>query len=271
MAYALGSTVPLTIDIVDADGAATDASTVVLTVELPDGTTVEPTVTNPTTGRYQADYVPTTEGRYAVSWASTSPGSASADVFDVRALRPRYLISLADAKAHLNMSPSSTVDDAELLGHIEAATSAIEDYLGETIVRTVVVEKRTLTRQAQVLLRSHPVVSLTSVVSLDGATTWDVADLDLDVTTGLVRTITGPQVAGDVVITYVAGRSVIPANYARAAEIVVANLWEAQRKVAAGPAPGPLAPEDEIVTDQYGTAIPPVARQLLGAPAVFVG
>jgi uncharacterized phiE125 gp8 family phage protein len=267
--FDLGDTVPLSVDVLDSDGAAAVAGSVALSVELPDGTTVTPTITNPTVGRYEVDYVPTVAGRYAVRWTSTVPATAHTDVFDVRPAAPRYMISLAQAKAHLNIT--STSHDEELRGHIEAATAAIELYLNETVVRRTVVEKHTLPRPAaSLVLDEHPVVALTSVESLDGATTWSGAALDVDGTTGVLRVTTGAALSGTVVITYVAGRSIVPANYSRAAELVVEQLYGPQRSAGAGP-PGSPGGEEGMEPDDYGVVIPAAAINLLGVSAPLVG
>lgn len=268
MAYDLGDTVPLGIDVLDADGDPTAALTAVLTVDQPDGTAVTPTVTNPSVGRYEVDYVPAQAGRHGVRWVSTGPAAAFSDAFDVRPGAPRYLISLADAKRHLNIT--SSAHDEELRGHIEAATATIEQYLHEVVVRRTAVQKVGLRRRAsQVALDHYPVVSLTSVESLDGATTWDVADLDVD-DVGILTVQAGSALSGTVVVTYVAGRSVIPPNYARAAELVVECLYEAQRDAGAGP-PARPGGEDELAPDPYGVVMSPKVRELLGVTGPMVG
>lgn len=266
MAFDLGDTVPLTFDVEGADGS----TTAVLTIELPDGTPATPTPTSPSLGRYEVSFPPTQAGRHGVRWTSTAPASAHADVFDVRPAAPRYLISLADAKRHLNMRSTRTTDDEELRGHIEAATEAIELYLREAVVRRPEVDKVKLRRHTSQLMLDHrPVVSLTSVVSLDGTTTWDVADLDVDTDTGLLSVVSGPALSGTVLVTYIAGRSVIPPNYSRAAELVVESLVCGQRAPAVGP-PATPGGEAELEPDDYGVVIPPKARELLGASAPLV-
>src|SRR5206468_2941706 len=109
--------------------------TVVLTVTLPDGTTVSPAVTNPPaeTGRYRCDYPTVQAGRHLVRWTSTTPTSAYTDMFDVRPTAPPLIVSLADMKQHLGKSDPG--DDEELREFIEAATAVIEEHRGETVVR----------------------------------------------------------------------------------------------------------------------------------------
>lgn len=264
MSFIVGSTVPLSFTVVNAAGDPINATGNVLTIGLPDGTTVNPGMTNAVTGVYTLDYVPPTAGRFTVNATFTGPNASFADVFDVRASAPRYMISLASAKRALNMRANVTTSDTELLDYIEAATDAIELYLHETVVRRTVVERHDLMHPVdRVILNTYPVVSVTSVESADATATW--VDPGLDATTGVVYTV-GPRFSGSIVVTYIAGRSEVPASYARAAELVVANLWQSQRI----PVAGPRAPEESMDMDRYGVVIPPRARELLGGTAPMV-
>jgi hypothetical protein len=266
MAYILGSTVPLAVTIVDDAGQPASPSTISLEIELPDGTTTTVLPTNDAPGHYAYDYVADTlPGRYGVYWVTTAPYTAIASVFDVRRSMPRYIISLLDAKRALNMPATGTRDDDELTGHIEAATDAIELYLRETVVRRTVVERHRLADPVtSLVLATYPIVSVTSIVAADASQAWTATTLDVD--TGVVSTAS-PAFHGDLIVTCVAGRSEIPANYSRAAEIVVRNLWESQRSIGAGP----KTPEEAMDVDRYGVVIPPRARELLGSTAPMVG
>ena len=262
MAFDVGDTVPLAADIADAAGAPTAASSVVLTVELPDGTTVTPEVSSPSTGRYVCDFVTTQAGRHAFHWNSTAPSSAFADVFDVRPGLPRYIISLADAKAHLNIT--STRHDEELRAHIEAATDAIETYLGEVVVRRPVTEWVTLRNENRIALSHWPVIAVTAATGSSGVldvSGWTVED------TGLVNLPT--RMSGALTVTYTAGRSIIPAGYIAAAKMVVECLYGPQRNPGAGP-PGRPGGEEVETIDPYGVVMSPKVRELLGVtgPAV---
>lgn len=263
MAYDLGDVVPLTFTVI----GATESTTAALTLELPDGTSATPAVTGPVAGVFSVDYAPAAEGRYGVRWVSASPAQATSDVFDVRPPAPGYMISLADAKAHLNLT--TTVYDEELRGHIEAATSAIEQYLGEVVVRRTVVETLQVRgRTSAVSLGYIPVLSLTSVASLDGATTWDVDDLDVS-DAGTLTVQSGAALSGPVVVTYVAGRSSIPANYALAAKMVVETLYRSQRAPAVGPPVSPVS-EMALEPDPYGVVMSSKVRELLGVSGPLV-
>ena len=125
----LGDTVPLTIEVTDAAGAPTNAATVTLTITLPDGSVLSPAPSNPAVGRYEYDLVPTAAGLHVVRWVTTGPAAAWADVIDVRPAAEVSLVSLADAKQHLNKSGSTSVDDEELRPVLVAATQRVARHL----------------------------------------------------------------------------------------------------------------------------------------------
>ncbi|MCZ0996356.1 hypothetical protein O1L44_29875 [Streptomyces noursei] len=93
MPYDLGATARLSAECRDAGGTLTNATTVTLTITLPDGTAVTPAVTNPpaTAGQYSADYTAVQAGRHSLRWVFTGAGLAHAyaDVLDVREATPR--------------------------------------------------------------------------------------------------------------------------------------------------------------------------------------
>ncbi|MFL6110555.1 MAG: hypothetical protein ACJ786_04280, partial [Catenulispora sp.] len=139
MPFDLGDTARLTATCTDAGGTATNAVGAVLTIGLPDGTTVTPAVTNPpaATGQYSYDYVTTQAGRHSVRWVFTSPACAYTDVLDVRDAVPPLLFSLAAAKKKLGIPATSTGDDDELREFVEATTTAVEFFTGPVVPRTV--------------------------------------------------------------------------------------------------------------------------------------
>lgn len=262
MAIDLGDVVTL-----ELPALASNAASVTLTVTLPDGTTASPSsVTNPPaeTGRYRYDYPTVQAGRHLVRWTSTSPTSAYTDAFDVRPADPPLIVSLADLKQHLNKSTSDTGDDEELREFIEAATAVIEEHRGEVVVRRTVVEDMDLRCPVLVVqLGSSPVQSLTSVATVDGMTTWDVADLHVSAY-GVVSVQAGPALSGLVRFTFVAGRAQIPANYTLAAKIISAHLWETQQQQGLGPQ-GPFGADNQFLSPTgRGFAIPNRAIELLG-------
>lgn len=274
MAWDLGDTVPLTTEVTDASGALAAAAGVVCTVTQPDGTMSTPSVSNPSTGRYTADFVPTQAGRHLERWTSTSPAAARTDQFDVRPAAPGYIISLADAKAHLQLSATSTTFDEELRTWIEATTEVVEAAAGCVIARRTVVERRSMRGFARFALQSIPVISLTSVVDVHGLITWsDMSAFDVDGETGIVdvRLGTVPP-CGPITFTYVAGSPIVAARYTGAAKTILRHLWETQRAGVGGPGRrvGAASAEGDTVVIA-GYAVPRAAVELIGATGIPSG
>jgi hypothetical protein len=235
-------------------------TTVTLTITLPDNTTIVVTPVSPvSTGMYQYDYQTVQAGRHSGRWVGTgsNPG-AYVELFDVRPAVPAYIVSLADIKQQLNMT--STADDEELRAFLEAATGVIETYLGRAVVRRSFTEEHAV--YGEILLNWTPVISLTSVVSVDGTTTWNTADLHVS-TSGVVTAKAGATaLQGDISVTYTAGAPVVPANWALAARIIVQHLWDTQRGKSGATHAGGLDTPGAGFT-RYGFAIPNRAKELL--------
>lgn len=263
--FDIGDTIPLTTEVLDAAGALTAASGVVCTIGLPDGTSVTPTVSNPSTGRYTVDYVPTLAGRHTERWTSTAPATARSDTFDVRAAVPGYIVSLADAKAHLNLPASSTTNDEELRGFIEACTEVVEHLAHEAVVRRTVAERKDLRGRGVFVLDYSPVISLTSITSADTGRTWSTSGFRVDAETGIVDVLLGTNPpCGLVVVTYVAGYQIIPATYTRAALMILRHLWESQRAGLGGQQRTRLGGAVEDTVTVAGWSIPRGAAELIG-------
>ena len=271
----LGDTIRLTVDVRDSVGALTNATTISVVVTLPDGTTTSPSVTNPPaeTGHYILDFTPVQAGRHHFYWTSTGPAAAYTDVLDVRSTS-RTIISLADAKAHLNMT--STRDDEELRSMVESVTAVVERHRAETIVRKVVVESNPAGTYNCIALGTHPVLSVQSIVDIKGVS-QTVGQWTLDGQNGILyRPTWGSGSTAGMVVTYTAGYSVVPPNYVLAAKIILAHLWQTQRVQTIGAQPTLASQsrrtEDAIMTPSgLGFAIPPRAVELLGArPSMIV-
>lgn len=271
-------------------GTLVNATTVTVTITLPDGTFVTPTVSNPSTGRYSAQYTTVQIGRHVVRWLAVgvAPGG-HLDVFNVRDSTSLAILSLAEARQFLNMDAHDTVDDEELRGYIDAATVLIERHVDKVVARRTVTEFHqfedyrrrawayaTDARRLSVrtlVLDAVPVVSITSVGTTDGLLTWDVTTLNIDGPLGTVTDTAGRGFNGDIKVVFVAGPTVVPANYLLAAQVTVAHLWESQR-LQTLKAPG--FGGDDALMFVGGTrtglsyALPPRAIELLGGrPPTF--
>ncbi|MER7953842.1 hypothetical protein [Streptomyces sp. NPDC096030] len=261
MPYDLGGTVRLQADCRDASGVLTTAGAASLTITLPDGTTTSPTVSAPAqAGQYIHDYVTAQAGRHTVRWLFTTPADAYTDSFDVRESAPPGILSLADAKKHLNKT--SSTDDDEIRTWVESITAGIEGFVGPVIVRAVT-EVHDFRRARTIALHAPPVLSLTSVDSvLDGGTAYNVGDMAVDLTTGVLRLSSGGSLQGPLEVTYQAGRRVVPAAMTAAARIILQHLWRTQQ----GPARPQRGMQDFDVSEPvvgFGYAIPNRALQLL--------
>lgn len=158
--YDVGDKVTVTTTVLVAS-VPTDA-TVAVTVTAPDGTTTQPAVTHPGTGQYAADVIPALAGNYLVHWVASGT-AIGVDEYEFYVQPPGFrLVSLPDAKAHLNKTTVFTGDDNELRGFIDVATDIIEGIIGPVVNRTIVEYANGGT--SEIYLRYWPVVSVTSIV-----------------------------------------------------------------------------------------------------------
>ncbi|QIJ62551.1 hypothetical protein [Streptomyces sp. JB150] len=266
MPFDLGDVVPLGTTVRDGSGNLANAGSMALTLTLPDNTTVSVNPVTPvSTGTYQYDYATVQPGRHVVRWVATGINAgAYTDVFDVREAAPPLIFSLADARKHVNMPATVTTHDEELRGWVEAATAAVEFFVGPVARRTVTeVHDRASART--LALRKTPVISVTAVTAvLTGGTSYAVADLDLDGEAGIVRRKDGGLLVGPLRVIYVAGRTTIRANISHAARIILQHLWRTQGGGIGRPAPGGM--DDYAVTEPIpglGFAVPNRALELL--------
>lgn len=273
--YDVGDVVPLGLQVTDSDGNPADSTTVVLTIGLPDGTEDTPTVDHdtPDSGQYTVDYVATQEGLHTVSWVATGVNATSyTDVFNVRSITDQ-VISLTEAKRQLRLTTTTDYDD-DLRLFIAAATVAVEDHTHEKMVRRTITGERHFRACGHLILNRTPALSLTTVETVDGASTWDVSSLDLDPDTGIVHALSGPGLYGDLKVTYVCGKRVIPANRLLAVRIITEHLWQTMRPFSGANLPvvaGALEDSlDSRAGGLVGFAIPNRALELLGKPGPLV-
>jgi hypothetical protein len=237
--FDLGDPVPLSVTIYNSAGVAQDATLVVLTVTLPDGTSSTPTVTAAGSGVYTASYATTQAGRHTARWVATGiNASAYTDSFDVDAAAPTGLVSLSDVKAHLNMSATVTTNDEELRRLIDAATDFVEGEIGPVVRRTI--SKTIIPGADGRLYLNGPAVSLTTITAAYGSGgTYTVGDYYLDGEHGVVHPpYYGTTFAYPVTVEYVGGRVIVPAAIRQAALDYIKWRWEGQRGATALPLPG---------------------------------
>lgn len=135
-------------------------------------------------------------------------------------------LTIDDAKAHLNITGSST--DVELQAMIDAAEAAIVKRVGP-LVSTTVTARVYSNGYGALMLPTLPVLSLTSVTPVNG-TALSLSDLYLDTTNGLVTDANGCSLLrGWYTVVYAAGRSSVPADLLLAVKELVRHLWTSQR------------------------------------------
>jgi len=279
MAIDLGDPYPLTVLVTDDLGAPANAGAVVITITLPDSTTVTPAVVNGAVGTYSATYTPTLPGRY--SWRSVATGvnaCAFTDVFNV--ITASSLISLADARRGLRLFGVNTVTDEDLRELIADATPIMEDLVGSILSRP-----RSETYdggRAQIVLLHSPLISVTSVVESYGSTYERTLTLqnrfdgspvsaygfDFDAETGLLtRLVSGvvaafPQGRRNIQVTYISGRVAVSGNVLRATRLLIRSLWQLEQRAPMGP--GVSA---EPVTYIRGFAVPNAVIEMCAGDA----
>lgn len=296
MAYYAGDPVPLTFTLTDSAGNPVSAVSAqpVLTITLPDQTTVAPSVSNPATGTYTAVYTAVQAGYHKVAWTcadSTYPG-ASADVFDVLPLASSSVLSLADAKSVLSIAASSTMWD-DLVTRI---TGSVTQWL---TWRCGVVVSQTVTEELSVggltVQLSNPInaalAAWTQVppqFSADTSrvvpsppspmfpvmvygVTYPLAQLYCDPVKGTVRHTSGlPFYYGPYLWQYTAGYEVIPESMLMAASVTLKHLFGLERGGAGVAAAG--SADEETTLTPFGFSVPNRAEELIvpyAIPGVF--
>lgn len=234
MTYDVGDVVTtpeLEVFIFDDTGTAADATTVTVTITLPDGTTSSPSVTHAGTGHYTASYTVTQAGLHDVDWVATGTNaSAYSTSFEVRAAT-EALIPLADAKARLSIN-TDTSDDL-LRTYIDAVGAAVESYTGRTFRRQTFTEVYDGGYPAISLLHL-PVISVSSVS--ESGTALGVTDYTINGLRGVLWRGASSYYPGrfapgiqNISVTYVAGYVDIPDDVMHAAKQMLSHLWETQR------------------------------------------
>jgi hypothetical protein len=238
--YFLGSSVPLGITVTNSSGTAADATAVVLTITLPDGTTATPTVNHSGTGLYDVNYTPSQAGRHTVFWVATGTNASSyADDFTVRDPNSISIVSIDEVKDHLNISSTITTNDLELYRFVDAATEMAQNYTG-TILGRQTFTNEVYDGNQQTLRLLHPrAISIISVV--ENGITLGATDYALDYTGQRLDRVTSGSLnepnffgiwapgARNITVSYVAGY-VNPHPQAKQGVLeIVRHLWQTQR------------------------------------------
>ena len=293
----VGDPAPLTpFLLTDASGNLVDpvVTQPVLTITLPDQTTVTPSVTHAGTGTFTAVYKTVQAGHHLVSWScadATYPGGY-ADEFDVWSLTSTNVLSRADAKAILSIAPASTAFD-DLVEKVNGSvTSWLEWYCGALVPQVHVEELRAggLTVQlsqpnnAALLAwtqvppqfsadtsRVVPVPPSPMFPVLIFGVTYPLSQLYCDPVKGTVRHTSGlPFYYGPYLWKYTAGYPVIPQNMRLGASVTLKHLYGLERGGSGVAAAG--SADEETTLTPFGFSVPNRAEELIAAdviPGVF--
>ncbi|HEY9417671.1 MAG TPA: hypothetical protein VIQ30_23170 [Pseudonocardia sp.] len=265
MAHDLGEVVPLAVTTRNAAGVVEDAGSVVLSITLPDLTSVTPTVSHVAlSGVYSVDYPTVQVGLHQVRWvASGANADVFPDVFNVFPANPEFLVPQRQALRKLRLTNPSVDDIEDVREYMAAATAVIERHRCEVVVPRTVTEFVDASGPSLILPHT-PVISVTSVTRLDGVTVDPTGLVVVKPNAGIVRYRSGGYFNGLYEVVYKAGRTVIPSNYTRAALIIVEHLWQTERPFATG-MDGAYDDSMTLVRGM-GFAVPNRALELLGKP-----
>jgi hypothetical protein len=247
MAFDLGDPIPLSFTTRDATGALAAVTTAVLTITLPDATSVTPAVAAVTTGTYAptSPWISTQAGMHRVSWVGSGTNAQTfTDTFNVLPADPRLLISLDEARKGLVLAAGNAVKDDDLRTYIAAATPIMEDIVGP-ILRTTRTESYD-GGGMQICLLWAPIISIASIIESYGgsyfrtlnaqdvfsAGSTDPFGYSVDLTTGTItRRAAGVAThfasgLRNVQVTYVSGRAAVTGNLLLATRRLIRHLWE---------------------------------------------
>lgn len=227
--YEVGQTLTFGLSVYDSTGALANVGTMGnATITRPDGTTTTVTPTTSGTGLYAASHVSTQAGRYRCTFTGTGLNSGAlpwTDVADVWPADPRLIISLADARAEIDMPATVTINDDELRLYVAATTEVIEEIVGRVLVATIT---ETFDGGKSAVLLSERASAISSVTVGGVATTNYVANLDAGIVYAGSQTSPTSFTWGrqNVVVTYTTGAATIDPNIVLAARVVATHLYQ---------------------------------------------
>lgn len=167
----IGDAVTVTTEI-RVDDTLTDPLTVALDVTAPDGTTDSPTVTQPSTGAYEAVVEATQAGRWRYKWTATTPDAVDFGYFDVQGNppppgRPDALATISDLEDRLGRD--LTDDEARRAEPLlRDASAQVRRYCRQDfdLTRGDVAVLRPV--GADLVLPQRPVLAVSSVAAIPG-------------------------------------------------------------------------------------------------------
>ncbi len=265
-----GQPITLSTTVKNQAGALVNATGLTLTVSKPDASTQSySSPSNDGTGLYHQD-LPTADinllGHYSYKWVATGTGAgvsySNFEVFDPLEVS---VLSLQDAKDHLNIPQATTTYDSELQSKIATIQAGLEKLTGGPGITRTVTERGEVGNYYRTLaVRQRPLVGVTSITDIASGSAVSTADLDVDTNAGIIRRkldfpfwARGPYFT----VVYTAGWGVIvPAPMNEFARNVLEHLWQTQHGPWARPS---IGGEDTVTLPGFGYAIPNRALELL--------
>lgn len=178
------------------------------------------------------------------------------------------IITLADARTQLHKA--SGADDATIQSYIDGTAATVENYLRRVVEQRTITERRSLDGAGTFRLWRRPVVSVTSVTSLDGTITLDVSPTGMDVNPNTGRVVIFPGAlipCGRFIVVYVAGETPVRQNYQLGNLIILQHNWELHR----GQVGATRSSADDTYDPRSGFFVPRRAREVLGPRLPQVG
>lgn len=234
MAYTVGSTVPLGIDIKDPSGNLVDGGTVTITVTRPDGSLDGPnTITSSPTGIYGYDFVANQAGRHTTTWTVTGQNAGVfTDSFNVDQAVWTGLVGLQEARDELNQVADA--DDEELRNVILAATDMIEGYTRRRFLPRTVTSTFNGWDISDSIQLPDGTQSVSTVSELGntltfGSWVFDQSTAKVYKMWGLYTSGLWQYGVGNITVTYTIGSNTIPSDVRYAALALIDHLWAPQR------------------------------------------
>jgi len=284
MARYVGDTFVITGSVTDVTGALADATSVSVSIQLPDGTSVGPfTPQHPGTGTYTYAHTSTQAGMHTAVFTATGTNNAGAPISFYVYPIAGGLVSPEEVRAHLRISPASwTTYQTRLLSWIAASRVLIEDEVGSLALTTY--DEWYDGGAATIMLLESPIASVTSVTEtfganvvrtltmqpIDGQQAVNAYGYTADYATGqLVRRVTGiaaPFALGrrNVHVVYAAGTAGVWRENYRLANLEQLRIWWLASQDGNNPQPLSGAAYDETVQDLHIGGLSPRVMQMLG-------
>lgn len=158
------------------------------------------------------------------------------------------LISLADAKLHLNIPSATTTDDTELTRLLAVVEDAAAAYFGAPVGTGSTVTESHHGGWTTLVLRQVPVLTV-STITVSG-TALATTSIAIDTSAGVVHSLAGAQGSDpvDTTVVYSTGYSSVPDDIVQGALELLRHLWTTQR--------GSMSGRNPFSDDGYAQAAP---------------